>query len=88
MTNLQLLLTIGIPSVLVVLGWMHQNTRISDLRSDVKSDISSLRAELKSEVSSLRTEMNKGFGAINEQFMHFHNVTGRLEGRVDEIAKR
>ncbi len=77
MTNLQLLLTIGIPSVLVVLGWMHQNTRLNDLRTDLKADVCSLRAE-----------MNQGFRAMNEQFMHFHNVTGCLEGRVDEIAKR
>ena len=29
MTNLQLLLTIGIPSLLVVLSWMSNNSRLS-----------------------------------------------------------
>ena len=36
MTNTQLLLTVGIPSILVILGWLHQNQRLSDLRDDVK----------------------------------------------------
>lgn len=66
MTNLQLLLSIGIPSVLVVLGWMHQNTRLSDMRSELKSDIQSLQSEM----ATLRSDMNQGFRAINEQFMH------------------
>lgn len=29
MTNLQLLLTIGIPSILVILSWMQSNQRLS-----------------------------------------------------------
>ncbi len=36
MSNLQLLLTIGIPSVLVVLAWMSNNTRLSTLDADMR----------------------------------------------------
>ena len=37
MANLQLLLSIGIPSVLIVLGWLTQNQRLTDLRTDLNS---------------------------------------------------
>ncbi len=33
MTNLQLLLAIGIPSVLVILSWMQSNQRLSRVES-------------------------------------------------------
>lgn len=35
MTNTQFYLGIAIPSILIILGWLHQNTRLTDLRVDV-----------------------------------------------------
>ena len=53
MTNLQLLLTIGIPSILVILSWISNNTRLSlhDKRLD-----------------DLEVRIDKRFSNVDERF--------------------
>ena len=76
MTNLQFVAILS-PSIgsliLVVLAWLHQNTRLADLKGDL---------------SRLETNVNKRLDTIDSHLMNFYNVTGRLEGRIEELSRR
>ncbi len=64
MTNLQfyLLLSPAVGSlVLVVLAWLHQNQRLSDLRADTNRHI-----------DDLRSDTNRQFADVNRQFADVH----------------
>lgn len=89
MTNLQFisLLSTAIGSfVLVSLAWINQNQRSSDLRADVNRQFD---------------EVNRRFGDVNRQFdevsrrltliendqKQFFAVTGKLDGRIDQLSR-
>ncbi len=76
MTNLQFLLLLS-PSlgslILVVLAWLHQNTRLADLKADVRQ---------------LQSDVNKRLDTIDSHLMNFYNVSGKLEGRIEELSRR
>ena len=47
------------------------------------------------EVKELRTEMREGFSRVDARFdridadlRQFYSISGKLEGRIDEISKR
>ncbi len=69
MTNLQLLQSIGIPSVLIVLGWLSQSQRLTALRESVRGDINGLRDEMKDlrgEMISLRDQMHADMVVLHD----------------------
>ena len=76
MTNLQFLALL-IPSIgsliLVVLAWLHQNTRLADLKADVRQ---------------FQSDVNKRLDTIDNHLMNFCNVSGKLEGRIEELSRR
>ena len=76
MTNLQFLALL-IPSIgsliLVVLAWLHQNTRLADLKADVRQ---------------FQSDVNKRLDTIDNHLMNFYNVSGKLEGRIEELSRR
>ena len=44
--------------------------------------------DVRSEIGDLRKEMHAGFARADEHLGQFYAITGKLEGRVDEISKR
>jgi hypothetical protein len=66
MTNLQLLLTIGIPSILVVLSWISNNTRLAlhDKRFD---DIKKRFSEVISAQHRDALEIMRNMTALHER---------------------
>ena len=76
MTNLQFLALLS-PSIgsliLVVLAWLHQNTRLADLKADVRQ---------------FQSDVNKRLDTIDSHLMNFYNVSGKLEGRIEELSRR
>ncbi len=71
MNNLQLALSIGIPSLLVVLSWINNNTRLSrlesasdmnnrrmdDLQRSMHSDMLSFQAAVLGELANMRERL-------------------------------
>lgn len=76
MTKLQFIALLS-PSlgslVLVVLAWMHQNQRLTDLRTDSNRQFDEVKGALLTLASDYR---------------HFYGMEQKLEGRVDELSKR
>jgi len=74
MNNMQLYLSIGIPTVTVILAWLSNKSDISALRAELnahraeaKADNSALRAEMKADMGALRTDMKADMGALRAE---------------------
>ena len=80
MTNTQFYIGIAIPSVLVILGWLHQNTRLTDLRSDMHRGFD--------KVDQRFDKVDVRLGRIDEDLRNFHGTDKELEGRINEISAR
>ncbi|WP_041598002.1 hypothetical protein [Granulicella tundricola] len=88
MTNLQLLLAIGIPSLLVMFGILLNRqeaaslrAEIGQLRGEMKSEIGQLLAEMKSENNQLRNEIITLRDNIHEDMMGVHERLRAVETR-------
>jgi len=80
MTNLQLLLTIGIPSLLVVLSWMSNNARFAAV--DKRIDDLDRKMERKFD------EIDRRFEAIDRRFELIDRKFEEMERRFDESEQR
>lgn len=100
MTNVQFisLLSTAIGSfVLVILAWINQNQRSTDLRADMNRRFE----EAKLNTDRQFDEVNRRFGDIHRQFdevnrrltliegdqKQFFTVTGKLDGRIDQLSR-
>ena len=83
MSNLQfaLLIASSISSyVLVIIAWMNSNARLSRLEATVDASSSKQDAGF--------AEVRAKLGSIDNHLMTFYTVTGKLEGRIDELSRR
>jgi hypothetical protein len=67
MTNLQLLLTIGIPSLLVVLSWMSNNKRLDKIEADIERRFAEVDRRF-ADVDRRFTEMDRKFAEMDRRF--------------------
>ncbi len=94
MTNLQLLLSIGIPSLLIALSIFQNNIRFSALEKrmdsmDKRADSTDGRFNrLENELRDFRSEHHRDLMALHADLKEFYGMTTKLEGRIDEISKR
>ena len=63
MTNLQLLLTIGIPSLLVILSWASNRSDTAALRSEMTA----LRVDINRDMTSLRDSIHRDMISLHER---------------------
>ena len=94
MSNIQFYFAMGVPSILVILSWIQANSRSGDLKENMNRQFDSMNRRFE--------DVNRQFDAMNHRLdgvdrrletidgdlKHFHNVTGKLEGRVDELSNR
>lgn len=82
MTNLQFL-SLLIPSVssvvLVVLAWLNQNQRLSDLRTDMAQQFAGMDRQF--------DRVDKRLTLIEGDQKQFFKVTGTLEGRIEQLSR-
>jgi predicted amino acid-binding ACT domain protein len=72
-TNIQLYLAIGIPSLLVLVGIVLNQMTISSLRADMKDGLSGLGQRI---------------AVIEADLRQFYRSIWKIEGRLDAIEKR
>jgi len=84
MNDTQLYLSIGIPTVTVILAWLSNKADMSAFRSELnalraqmKADNSALRAEFKAEINALRAEMMNLRKEIYEALIPLHERMAR-----------
>lgn len=88
--------------VLVILAWMQSNVRMSRIESLLDAganrqaaDMKEIRERITSDVQDLQgqwsadmKEIRERLTIIDNHLMTFYTVTGRLEGRIDELSRR
>jgi Spy/CpxP family protein refolding chaperone len=67
MNNIQLYLTIGIPTITVILAWLSNKSDMNSLRAEMRADNSTLRSEMKADIGALRSEMKADIGALRSE---------------------
>ncbi len=79
MTNAQCYTGIAIPCILILLGWLHQNSRLSDLRTDMITHFAANDRQF--------DRLDKRLALIEADQKQFFKETGRLDGRLDELSR-
>ncbi len=80
MTNTQFYIGIAIPSLLIILGWMHQNVRLTEFRGEVDRRFDGVDKRL--------DKMENKLERIDEDLRMFHGTDKGLEGRMNELSAR
>lgn len=80
MTNTQFYIGIAIPSILVILGWLHQNVRLTEFRSDVDRRFEGIDRQF--------DRMDRRLILIENDQRQFFTITGKLDGRIDELHRK
>ena len=73
MTNLQLALSIGIPTFAVLLSFLYSNSRIGS----IEQRLIAMQTALEARLTTLEADMRQ-----------FYHLTGKLEGRMDSIENK
>ncbi len=68
---------VAVPLIAILAGILLNRSDIKELRSDVRGDIASLRSETLGRLDRIDADLRQ-----------FYSVSGKLEGRIDEISKR
>ena len=87
------------PVILLFLGilggiWLNRRD-FADLKVDMNRQFAETKAETNRQFAELRADMTRQFTDTNRRIDRieddrkiFHNVTGRLDGRIEEIKSR
>ncbi|MEO7028918.1 MAG: hypothetical protein ABI147_05905 [Acidobacteriaceae bacterium] len=70
MTNLRLLLTIGIPSLLVILSWLQQSSRLSRLEASTDKGFEAVERKFEAfrgEMVALRDSIHRDMVSLHER---------------------
>lgn len=90
MTNLQLLLSIGIPTLAILLGFLHNNSRFNSLEARIGSletTVSSFGARL-SAVEALISGIQQRLIVIEGDLRRFWEILGAHGEAIETLKKR
>ena len=65
--------------VLVILAWMFSNARLSRLETHLDAASAKHSADM--------AEIRSGLSQIDNHLMTFYTVTGKVEGRLEELSR-
>ncbi len=88
---ISLIITAASSFVLVVLAWMQSNVRMSRIENMLDTVVSRQAAdnkEIRDSVAADMKEIRERLSTIDNHLMTFYTITGRLEGRIDEVSRR
>ena len=75
---------IAIPTLVILLGILLNRRDLLDLKADIKSEMNRRFDEVDRKFESVHRRLDR----IDDDLKQFHSVTGRLEGRIDELSRR
>ncbi len=97
MSNMQFYFAMAVPSILVILSWMQSNARLAWVESGIDrldGRIDKLNERMDKFSERLDTlgeridKLNDRVTSIEGDLRTFYGVTGKLEGRVEELSRR
>ncbi len=80
-------LTIGVPVLAILAGILFNRSDVKELRAEIRalSDRVDTRFD---RVDARFDQVDARFNRVDADLRQFYAVTGKLEGRVDEISKK
>ena len=84
MTNTQLWLGVAIPSLLIVLSLIQTNARLTDLKENLTQRLDDGITRIEQRLSRIEQRLD----LVESDHKQFFSVTGKMEGRIDELARR
>ncbi|WP_419804422.1 hypothetical protein [Terriglobus sp.] len=86
-----IMVTVASSFVLIVLAWMQSNVRMSRIETMLDSVVNRQSADMKDvrdrQTADMR-EVRDRLDTIDNHLMTFYTITGKLEGRIDELSRR
>lgn len=77
----QVLLSVGIPTIAVLVGILLNNGQIDSLRHEIREGTGSLEKHVDSQISSLRSEINARFDAAHQALLRVEHAAALIFGR-------
>ena len=87
MTNLQLLLSIGVPTFFVLAGILLNHKEAASVRTDMNRQFDEVKRQF-DEVRRQFDKVDSRLLRIEEDQKQFFKTTGVLDGRMDELSAR
>jgi len=91
MTDAQFSISVGLPSLLILVGMITHNLRLNDvrdlLRAEIRAGIAELRAEHKAEVAELRAEIAALRQHMDRNHAEVLSRISQLEARVSRLER-
>ncbi len=83
MTDLRLLLSIGIPSLLIVVGFIYNNARLNTMEADVSARCGSMESSVNAGFQDVRARLT----AIEADLRQFYRDLGRHEAEIAALKE-
>ena len=80
MTNLQLVLSIGIPTLAILITFLYNNGRFNSLETRITS--------LETRMVAMQTSLETRLTTLEADMRQFYHLTGKVEGRLDALEPR
>jgi len=84
LTNLQLALSIGIPTLAVLITFLFNNARFSSIEQRITVNQTSLEAR----IVGMQTSLEARLITLEADMRQFYHLTGKVEGRLDALEPR
>ncbi len=84
MSNVQFFTALGLPILVMLIGFYTQNSGIRDLRADMLQ----FRSEVKAEINQFRSEVNARFLAIDQKFADLTGKVVEIDNRLTRVEER
>jgi len=84
MSNVQFLTALGLPILVMLIGFYTQNSGIRDLRTEMLQ----FRSEVKAEINQFRSEVNARFLAIDQKFADLTGKVVEIYNRLTRVEER
>jgi hypothetical protein len=84
MTNFQLLLSIGVPSLVIVIGFMYNNSRLNTFEASVNARFNSIESNVSGGFQDLRNRLT----AIEADLRQFYRDLGRHEADIATLKEQ
>ena len=88
MSNIQFFTALGLPILVMLIGFYTQNTGVRDFRAEIHADLNQFRSEVKAEISQFRSEVNARFLSIDLKFADLTGKVVDIDNRLTRVEER
>ncbi len=90
MTNTQLFIAVGVPVLVMIVGFVLQGRSIDNLRNEMLARFEAANQRIDSNFNALNTRIDgleRRIGVIESDLRQFYSITGNHEGRISAFEK-